>query len=89
MIWQFETNQAIWAQPVIAGDTIFLGSMDHKVYALSSSAKLLWETELGGAVAAAPLFDEVTEKLYVSSIGKEFVALSAKNGEKLYGLHRC
>jgi len=86
MIWQFETNQAIWAQPVIAGDTIFLGSMDHKVYALSSSGKLLWKTELGGAIAATPLFDEVTENLYVSSIGKEFIALSAKNGEKLWTL---
>lgn len=85
LLWKYETNQSNWAQPVINGDSVYLGSMDHKIYALDiTDGEMLWEKEMSGAIASAPVFDENLNQLYVGSLGRKLVALDAKSGDEVW-----
>lgn len=82
LLWKFDNEHAFWAQPIVDTEVVFMGSMDHKVYALNyETGELRWETELQGAVVSAPVYDSENQMLYVGSIGKELVALSAIDGQ--------
>jgi outer membrane protein assembly factor BamB len=83
-IWRFSTNHFVWAQPQINDDVIYVGSMDHSVYAVDKiSGEMIWQYEMGGAVISPPLLNEDGTILFASSIGKEMVALdtTADNDE--------
>jgi outer membrane protein assembly factor BamB len=79
--WVFETGHFLWSQPQIGADAVYLSSMDRFVYAISKDGEELWSTEMAGAVVAAPSLSEDGSKLYVGSIGNDFVALDTSNGE--------
>ena len=75
-IWRFTTGHFVWAQPRINDDVIYVGSMDHFVYAVDKiSGEKIWEFEMGGAVISPPILNESGTILFAGSIGKEMVAL--------------
>ena len=74
-IWRFPTEEGIWASPLLAGDMIIVGSIDHHLYALDrSSGQALWSVDLGGSVASTPLLAK--DRLYVGSFNKSFYEIS-------------
>lgn len=74
-IWRFHTEEGIWATPLLVGEMIIVGSIDHHVYALDrSSGQVIWSVDLGGSVASTPLF--ANDRLYVGSFNKSFFELS-------------
>lgn len=76
-LWRFETGHFVWAQPQINEDLIYIGSMDHYVYAVDkSSGEEIWSYEMDGAVIGAPTLNEDSSVLYAGSIGNEMVALN-------------
>ncbi|MBA4380035.1 MAG: hypothetical protein C0393_05030 [Anaerolinea sp.] len=81
--WKFEARQALWAAPVTDGQRIYLGSLDHKLYALDAHAsKVIWEKSLGGAILNPPLLGG-DGLLYVSTFGGDTFALdTAKGGQR-------
>ena len=82
LMWKFSKDFALWGQPVVVGDSVYFGSLDHKVYALNlQTGEPLWEVQLSGAINASPLFDPETGLLYVGSLGKEMVAINAESGK--------
>ena len=54
-LWEFETGGE-WSSPAIGSDgTVYVGSLDHKLYALTGkSGDKLWEFETGGNVYSSP-----------------------------------
>lgn len=82
--WVFETGHFLWSQPQIGANAIYLSGMDRFVYALSMDGEELWSTEMAGAVVAAPKLSEDGSRLYVGSIGNDFVALNSSNGEVVW-----
>ncbi|MCJ7695141.1 MAG: PQQ-binding-like beta-propeller repeat protein [Anaerolineaceae bacterium] len=82
--WKFETGHQIWAQPVLIKNGILQGSMDQSVYGLSLSGAQLWQMELNGAIVAAPVYDEVSGKVYIPTIGKSIFALDASTGKVIW-----
>ncbi|MEI6308765.1 MAG: stalk domain-containing protein, partial [bacterium] len=53
--WQFSSGEAIDSSPVLAQDgTIYIGSSDGNLYALSSDGTKRWEFATGGAIHATP-----------------------------------
>jgi len=51
----FQAGDRIWGSPGVAGKNIYLGSLDHHIYALSTEdGSLLWEYKAGGAIASSP-----------------------------------
>jgi outer membrane protein assembly factor BamB len=82
--WAFETEHFLWAQPQIGADAIYLGSMDHFVYAISKDGEEIWSTKMAGAVVGAPALNDDGSRLFVGSLGEEMVALDTSNGSIIW-----
>ncbi len=82
--WTFTTKAALWAQPVSDGETIYLGGMDHMLYALQASdGSKKWATNVGGAINNGPILSQ-DGVLYVGTLGSEVLAIKASNGTVLW-----
>ena len=83
-LWSFETNEPIWATPLLDGSTLYIASQDHFLYAVDiESEEMLWKTELGGAIINAPVIDE-NGTLYIGSFGNELYAIDSETGDILW-----
>lgn len=59
--WRFVTERGVWSTPLLIGDAIYFAEMGHEFYALNSeTGNQLWQVDLGGAVAASPIFYDST-----------------------------
>jgi outer membrane protein assembly factor BamB len=83
--WQFPTEQSLWGAPTSNGERVYLGSMDHRVYALDkASGAVVWKTEdLGGAIAGNPTLSP-EGVLYVGTFANELIALDTADGRELW-----
>ena len=53
--WAFRAPRSLDASPVIAGDTIWQGGMDGRLYAVNrEDGKELWNFEIGSQIKASP-----------------------------------
>src|SRR5579871_1382198 len=77
--WVFETGGQVWSSPSIGLDgTVYVGSLDHKLYAVSPEGKLLWDFETMAYVFSSPAiagdgtvyFSSVDGHLYAVRNGK-------------------
>ncbi|MBK8727203.1 MAG: PQQ-binding-like beta-propeller repeat protein [Holophagaceae bacterium] len=68
------------SSPAIAGGVVFVGSGDHRVYALElATGALKWSFETGNVVHASPAVADGV--VYVGSWDRKFYALDAKDGK--------
>ena len=95
--WEFVSDHALWATPVVVGDLLYLAATDHHVYALNPlNGELVWETDdLGGQMVAPPRISVDGSMLYVSTFGSktddpertsQLIALDAKTGAEVWKL---
>lgn len=80
--WVFEAGNALWSAPVTDGETLFMSSLDHRLYALDmQTGQQIWVTEdLQGALASSPILTE-DGILYVGTLGNEMLAIDSSNGK--------
>jgi outer membrane protein assembly factor BamB len=79
--WEFETNAAIWATPVMNGSRLYMVSQDHTLYALNpSTGDLVWSLDLGAATVNSPALDD-NGMLYIGTFGSKVIAIDAAAGE--------
>ena len=81
----FDTaGHGLWAAPVTDGETIYLSSLDHNVYAIEpKTLALKWTAELDGAINASPVISE-DGHLYVGTLSKTLYAIDMTNGSTLW-----
>ena len=83
-VWTVDiSSEAIWAQPVYDGETVYVASMDHFLYALEISetgARQKWSFDTGGAMVASPVLDE-DGNLYMGTMTQDMVAVSSTGKE--------
>lgn len=54
--WRFQTEGTISSQPAVAADgTIYVGSHDHRLYAITPSGQLKWRVDLQDRIYSSPL----------------------------------
>ncbi len=59
--WRFTTQRGVWSSPVLINDVLYFAEMGHEFYAVNATTgNLLWQVDLGGAVAASPAFYDGT-----------------------------
>ena len=83
LLWKFKTGGQIYASPVIANGTLYIGSTDGKLYALDAKQwGIKWVFDAGDAIryAATVLGDRV----YFNARNNMVYALNAQTGEKLW-----
>ena len=52
-IWEYDTSGAVWSSPTVANGTVYFGSLDHNVYALSmADGEEKWRFKSGGAIVS-------------------------------------
>ena len=83
LLWKFKTGGPLYASPVTANGTLYIGSTDGKLYALNAKQwGIKWVFDAGDAIrySAAVIGDRV----YFSARNNKVYALDAKTGEKLW-----
>lgn len=84
--WSYETGDAVWASPVVADGTLYVGSYDGHLYALDAeTGELQWRYRTGDRVDGSPAV--VNGTVYVGSFDRNIYALDAETGEErwIYG----
>lgn len=73
--WRLDTQQGVYARPLLVNDTLYVASLDHNLYAVDpASGAERWRLRLNGAIASAPvLYDGV---LYVGTLGRRIYGVS-------------
>jgi len=75
----FQTGDKIWSTPTIDGETIYVTSLDNRLYALNTAdGSERWQFEAGGSVISTPLVYDNT--VYIGAFDGHFYAVDAANG---------
>ena len=83
-LWRLRVGSAATTSPVIANDTLYLGS-NNKLLAIDlQSYQKQWEFAAGGTIRSAPAVVDTT--IYVGSEDGRLYALDATTGDKLWDL---
>ena len=78
--WVCTTGSWIVSSPVVVGGTVYIGSGDHKVYALNAATgKLRWYYRTGGWIVSSPVVKGGT--VYIGSGDHKVYALNAATGK--------
>lgn len=78
---EFKTGDKIWGTPAVDGDTLYIGSFDKKLYALSTTdLSPKWDKpfETEGSIIATPLVYNGT--VYIGSFDRNLYAVNAADG---------
>ena len=52
--WVFSTGGMIWSRPIVSQNIVYIGSLDHKMYALDkNTGEELWSFETNGGIVTA------------------------------------
>lgn len=79
--WRFQTGDAIYGAPVVAGGLVYVGSNDRRLYALDlASGALRWAFLARDAISASPAV--ANGLVYVGSEDRTIYALDALTGQE-------
>jgi outer membrane protein assembly factor BamB len=79
LVWEFQAHGAFSAAPTVDGDTVYAGSSDGRVYALSlDDGKLRWSYDVGEEMGTRPVVGNGA--VYAMSLQDTLVALDARTG---------
>jgi outer membrane protein assembly factor BamB len=81
--WKFQSGGPVLSSPVLSNGTLFIGSADHKLYALrAADGKLQWKFETAGRVSSTPAVADGV--VYFTSYDSYFYALDAATGRLIW-----
>jgi outer membrane protein assembly factor BamB len=84
--WSFHTEGNIAGQVVVGSDgTVYVGSLDHFLYAFGPAGEERWRRDLGGPVYSTPALDDAGH-VFVGSDSDFFFCLDAATGEVVWHL---
>ena len=82
-LWSYATQGWVSAAPTVADGVVYVGSNDHRVYALdAATGNELWSFATGEVVVSVPTVADGV--VYVGSNDNHLHALDADTGEKLW-----
>jgi len=72
--WSYQTGSAIYSSPAIGSDgTVYIGSWDHKLYAINSDGSLKWSYLMGDNISSSPAIGS-DGTVYMGSVDKKLYA---------------
>lgn len=81
--WFFRAGRDVWAAPLLAGDVVVVGSLDHHLYGLdASSGEPVWDIDMDAAIAGTPTLIDGT--VYVGTFADRLVAIDAASGRETW-----
>ncbi len=83
LLWKFKTGGPLYASPVTANGTLYIGSTDGKLYALDAKQwGIKWVFDAGDAIRYSAV--ALGDRVYFNARNNKVYALDAKTGEKLW-----
>jgi len=83
LLWKVKTDGQVISSPVVVGQTVYVGSGDHKMYAINAlSGEIKWEFETGGPINSTPLVSK--GKVMFLSYDGFFYALNQADGNLIW-----
>lgn len=76
-VWRFETEDGVWAAPLLVNDTLYVTSINHNLFALNAATGTpIWDApvDLEGAIASTPLL--YNDFLYIGSYSHKLYKIS-------------
>lgn len=84
--WSYETGDHVSGQAVVGDDgTIYVGSHDHHVYAITREGTQRWRRDLRGPIYSTPAL--IGDRLFVGSDADYLSCLDAATGTIVWALH--
>lgn len=81
MKWKFHTDGQVISSPVVSGDTVYVGSTDHMLYAIGREAGTVkWKFETGSRVTSSPAV--WNGLVYFASYDGFFYAVDTATGKR-------
>lgn len=82
-VWDFATEDRVWATPVVVGDVVYVASLDHHLYAVDiQSGNELWNLEFEGALSATPV--AVGDRLWIGDFTSKLYEIDLTAGEVVW-----
>lgn len=84
-VWSkpFATGNWVWGTPAVDDKRVYIGSMDHYVYALDrQTGAQVWKRDMGASVPGSVTLAE--GKLFVGSVDQQLHVLNAEDGKPLW-----
>ena len=82
MIWSLSSRDVIDSSPTIANGIVYIGSQDHKLYALdAATGSTLWTYTAGNVIDSSPTI--ANGVVYVGSWNGKLYAFHLPNGARL------
>ena len=79
----FRAEEAFWSTPLLEGETIFISSLDHRVYALNpDTGRMIWSKNLGGAITDTPTL--AGDTLLSGTFAQSLFALDSETGREIW-----
>jgi eukaryotic-like serine/threonine-protein kinase len=79
--WKFRTHGQVISSPAVVGDTVYVGSSDHMLYAIDRDAGTVkWKFETGDRVASSPAV--AGGVAYIASYDGFFYAVDTATGKR-------
>ena len=84
--WTYTTGSYVHSSPTLGADgSVYVGSMDNNLYALTAAGKLLWSAPTGGSVYSSPAISADGVSIYVGAYDFSFYCFFTANGTKRCG----
>jgi eukaryotic-like serine/threonine-protein kinase len=81
--WGFQAGLFIRSSPAVANGLVYVGSDDHKLYAIdASTGHVRWTHQTGGAIRSSPAIADGF--VYIGSDDNHLYALDASSGQKIW-----
>jgi eukaryotic-like serine/threonine-protein kinase len=78
--WQFHTDGQVFSSPAVSGDTVYIGSSDHQLYALDRAAGTLkWKFKTESRITSSPAVSAGV--VYFGSFDGTFYAVDGATGQ--------
>lgn len=82
-LWSYDAGSAVFASPVIAGETLYAGSDAGRCFALDlANGKPVWTYEAGAAIKDQPCL--AGDRIYFTTLAGDVLALAAGDGSLIW-----
>ena len=82
-LWTFQTGVAIWGSPVLAGNLLYVASVDSTIYCINASAgEVIWRVQTDGPLVS--YLTVVAVRLYALSDDGLLYVLDAETGKNVW-----
>ncbi|MBN1231739.1 MAG: PQQ-binding-like beta-propeller repeat protein [Candidatus Coatesbacteria bacterium] len=83
LIWSYKTGNFNYGTPYVVDGVLYVGSGDHKIYALNAlTGSLIWSYETDGMIHAGCIVDNGI--LFIGSFDRNMYAMNASTGSPIW-----